>query len=168
MIGLEIYAKALFQASQDPYEMYQTIKQFNILYYQDKQIFEKINGNIKAYELFKDLIFESFGLEFANFIGVLIEDGRMNEWNRFLDHFRDLCVNQDLIYDVNVVSAKPLTESFKSKLEVQIQSKIKKPCEFRYGERASLIQGFQITINHQRIDMSIKGTLDKLKKEVLQ
>lgn len=168
MIALESYATAYFRTSTQPLDSYSKINDFSLLMKSDEDIWKSINGNIKSYQLFKDIIEASFDYEFANLIGIFVQDARLDEWERFRQLFRDILVEKSLIYDVKVISAKNLSLEETLEVEHKIRSKYKGNCEFRYEIDKSLIEGMKLIINHQTIDVSIRGVLDKIKKEVLK
>lgn len=168
MIALDSYATAYFRTQAEPLIGYFKIKEFKELMNQDSSIWKNVNGNSKSYDFFKDIIEDSFGVEFSNLIGIFVQDARLEEWDRFLTLYRDILVDQSLIYDVKVNSAKLLSLEEKTEVESKILDKYDSKCEFRYEVDESLIKGMKIIINHQTIDVSIRGVLDKIKKEVLK
>lgn len=168
MIALEVYAEAFFRANKDPLVGYAQLKDFSQIVVKGMDIFTSINGNSKAYETFRDLIETQFTREFSNLLAVLIQDARIDEWDRFLSIYRDILVDKALIHDVHVMSARPLKNDEVENLESRIIAKYGQYCEFRYDVDPSLIDGVKMVINHQTIDATIRGSLDKIKKEVLR
>lgn len=168
MIALESYTTAYFRACELPLDAYSKINDFSLLMRSDEDVWKSINGNIKTYQLFRDIIEDSFGYEFANLIGIFVQDARLDEWDRFKSLFRDILVEKSLIYDVKVISAKDLSQDETLEIEHKIMNKYKGKCEFRYEIDETLIEGMKLIINHQTIDVSIRGVLDKIKKEVLK
>ena len=168
MIALEVYANAYFRASKDPLAAYTQLLTFSKTFENDQQILDGINGNSKAYDSFKEIIESHFNHEFANLLGVLVQDGRVSEWSRFVNLYREILVDKSLIFDVHIFSARSLSTQDKSDLELLIKTKYGQHCEFRYDIDASLIDGIKLVINHQTLDASVRGSLDKIKKEVLQ
>lgn len=167
MIGLEVYATALYRSSKNPIRTYEYIKSFNEVLEQDIDLINRLNGNKKSYQLLKDVIIDHYDIEFSNFIEVMVSDARLDEWNRFKDVFRTVLVSKNLIFDVHVVSAQPLSKEAQERLELKIKNKHNAPCEFRYDVDARLIKGMKVTINHQTVDASVHGSLERIKKEVL-
>lgn len=168
MIALEVYASAYFRASKDPLVSYNQLLTFSKVIENDNEILSIINGNTKAYDTFKDIIESNFNPEFSNLLSVLVQDGRVNEWSRFVNLYREILVDKSLVFDVHVMSARKLLPEDQKDLEIRIKNKYGNQCEFRYDIDSSLIDGIKLVINHQTLDASVRGSLDKIKKEVLQ
>jgi F-type H+-transporting ATPase subunit delta len=83
----------------------------------------------------------------------------------------DICKSYEIVYkknknikDVHVTASYPLEIQEKELLEKKLTSKISGTPEFHYSVDENLIGGLIVRYDGMQLDMSIRGMLNKLKK----
>lgn len=71
------------------------------------------------------------------------------------------------IYTAEIASAVPLTDEIRSQIKEAARSIATDASEIELVEKvdSTLIGGFSFTMNHQRVDATVKGRIAQLKKE---
>lgn len=70
--------------------------------------------------------------------------------------------------DVEIAAVEPLSEQAKGTLKAKLEDKLKKKVNIVEVIDSSLLGGFTILVHNQMLDLSIKGTLTNLKKQLLK
>jgi ATP synthase F1 delta subunit len=70
--------------------------------------------------------------------------------------------------EIEVTSAQPLNEALKQVLRSKLEKKFQKTLEIVERVDPGLLGGFTILVHNQLLDLSIKGKLIELKKQLLK
>ena len=70
--------------------------------------------------------------------------------------------------DVEVTTAEPLTDQEKQILKEKLEKRLQKKIEMSEVVDPSLLGGFSVLIHDQMLDLSIRGKLNNLKKQLLK
>jgi len=100
---------------------------------------------------------------------------KLLEHNNRVDMARDIALayislyrKEHSIYRVAIVSAAPLGSAGKNRLETIISSHIGNgTMEYEYSVDPSLIGGFTITVNSERLDASVSSELKRLRRTLI-
>ncbi|MCH5221656.1 MAG: ATP synthase F1 subunit delta [Muribaculaceae bacterium] len=111
---------------------------------------------------------ESDNALYGDFLKLLSQNGRLDMAWDIARAFVDIYRRQNNIYRVTVVSATTLGTAEKTRIESFVSGHIGKgSVEYEYKVDASLIGGFTITVNSERLDVSVASQLKQLRLQLL-
>lgn len=106
---------------------------------------------------------------FDDFLHLLADNDRLALIRDIAIAFVDLYRTKHDIYKVSVCSAAALGEDEKKRLEAIVARHIGKgTTEFHYSVDSSLIGGFTVTVNSERLDASVSNELKKLRLSLVK
>ncbi|EOC99449.1 F0F1 ATP synthase subunit delta [Caldisalinibacter kiritimatiensis] len=167
------YAEALFEVAleYDKLEEYkQEIIEVSKVFESEpklKTIFEhpKLTKNEKK-DIINSLFKGKISQEILNLLYIVVDKGR----ERYLSYIKDEYValsNEKLgIIEAKAVTAVPMTEEEKSKLQDNLSNKFGKRVILENIVNEEIIGGVLVKIEDKVIDNSIKGQLDNIEKEL--
>src|ERR1700722_8795774 len=118
-------------------------------------ILDKINGRVGC------------GPQVRNFLAVLIKHERLGALTEILEEYR-LEMNRRLsISDAEVVTARPLEDQERAKLEEQVSELAGTRDNAPFRQDKSLIGGAIVRIGSTIYDGSVRGRLDRLKERLV-
>ncbi len=105
---------------------------------------------------------------YVDFVRLLERNGRVDMARAIALAFIALYRKEHSIYRVDVASAAPMGAAEKSRLEAVIGKHIGKgTMEFEYSVDPSLIGGFTVTVNSERLDASVSNELKRLRLQLI-
>lgn len=118
---------------------------------------------------FLDKLNERIGLTplVRNFVAVLIDHDRIAAFSEVIEAYRRDMDERQGIFDVNIVSARPLGDEERRQLEAQVGQVAGGRVKASYREDKSLLGGAIVTIGSTVYDGSIRGRLDRLKEQLV-
>ena len=112
-------------------------------------------------------IYHDFDETFLNFMYVLVDHNRVNDFDAIGHEYRKLVRKDNNILFIDVLSAKELTAAQKKKLTSSLTLHFSnKKLDFKFIVKPDLIGGIQIISNGVSIDMTLKATLDRIKEDL--
>ena len=106
---------------------------------------------------------------FEDFLALLAENDRMAMARDIAIAFIDLYRKKHGIYKVEICSAAPMGDAERKRLESIVANHIGKgSMEFDYSVDPSLIGGFTVTVNSERLDASVSNELKKLRLSLVK
>ena len=118
-------------------------------------ILDKVNGRVGC------------GPKIRNFLAVLISHERLTALNEILEEYR-LEMNRRLsISDAEVVTARPLQDQERAKLEGQVSELAGTRVNATFRQDKSLIGGAIVRIGSTIYDGSVRGRLERLKARLV-
>ncbi|MDE6040675.1 MAG: F0F1 ATP synthase subunit delta [Muribaculaceae bacterium] len=106
---------------------------------------------------------------YEDFLKLLAQNGRIDMAREIALAYVDLYRRKHSIYRVNIVSAAPLDTTEKERLQNVIQKHIGNGTfEFEYSVDPSLIGGFTVTVNSERLDASVAAQLKLLRLKLVK
>lgn len=106
--------------------------------------------------------------ELLNFLGLLIEKGRMQEVFRIRREFDGLWKQENRRIDVTVTSAVELDPAVVEKVGEEIERQTGQKVELASRVDDEIIGGIVLQVGNMVLDASIRARLDKLRKSVAQ
>ena len=111
--------------------------------------------------------FKSFDKNFLNFLFVLVDNNRMNYLKKIGKRYTKMVLENKNIIKVRVFSAKTLTKEELNKIKNGLKNRYKdNQIEIKNVIKPELIAGYRVVINNEAIDLSLKNSLDQLKKSL--
>jgi F-type H+-transporting ATPase subunit delta len=117
-------------------------------------ILDKINGRVGC------------GPKVRNFLAVLIRHERLGALGEILEEYRQEMNRRLSISDAEVVTARPLADQERAKLEEQVSALAGNKVNATFREDKSLIGGAIVRIGSTIYDGSVRGRLERLKERL--
>lgn len=106
---------------------------------------------------------------YADFLKLLTGNKRLPLAGAIARAYCDIYRQQNRIYKVKVVSAMPFDQPERERLEKLIESHLNGgKIEITFSTDASLIGGFTVDIDNERLDASVKNELKQLRLKLLK
>ncbi len=106
---------------------------------------------------------------YADFIKLLEQNGRVDMARDIALAFISLYRKEHSIYRVDIASAAPMPEQQRKRLENVIAQHVGKgTMEYNYTTDPSLIGGFTVTVDSQRLDASVSNELQRLRRSLIK
>lgn len=102
------------------------------------------------------------------FLRVLIKRRMVNYLTVIASEYHKLVFNDLKSLDVHLESLEPLSKVTREKLMLKLENNFKKKINLIETLNPKLLSGFVLLVGNRRIDLSIKGKLEKLKKLILK
>jgi F-type H+-transporting ATPase subunit delta len=118
-------------------------------------ILDKINGRVGC------------GHQLRNFLAVLIRHERLGALGEILEEYRQEMNRRLSISDAEVVTARPLADQERAKLEGQVAALAGNKVIATFREDKSLIGGAIVRIGSTIYDGSVRGRLERLKERLV-
>lgn len=112
-------------------------------------------------------VYNSFDDTFINFMLVIIDHNRFSYIKQIYNEYNKLILNEHNILRAQIISAKKLDNNqLKHYVEVLSNRYENKQIELENIIDEKIIGGIQLVCNGESIDISLKNSLDKLKKSI--
>ncbi len=166
----EVYADALFEVAsenQTTDSIFAEFENFAELLREDGDFWEllrspKISKEEKI-QLLDKIFSEQYSQYFLNFLKVIVEKRRANEFLNIYSVYRNLYRDVAKIETAYIKSAVELTEEQKKVLIANLEKSTGKTIEPVYSVEPALIGGIVIKIGYQMIDHSVSKGISDLK-----
>lgn len=159
------YANSLFEADNNALPDLNTVldvmnssKDFKIT-----MLNPSISLQIK-YEILDKIFKKELSEKVLNFIKILVEKNRFNEFEQIVQAYSDEVDQNNNIKRVEIVSAVELSDNQKQKAIEKLEARLQKTVKVGWTVDTSIIGGLIIKIDDDVIDTSLKNKLDKLSK----
>lgn len=159
------YANSLFEADNNALPDLNTVldvinssKDFKIT-----MLNPSISLQIK-YEILDEIFKKELSEKVLNFIKILVEKNRFNEFEQIVQAYSDEVDQNNNIKRVEIVSAVELSDNQKQKAIEKLEARLQKRVKVGWTVDTSIIGGLIIKIDDDVIDTSLKNKLDKLSK----
>lgn len=106
---------------------------------------------------------------YVDFLKLLEANGRISYMRAIAQAYVDIYRKANDIYRVDICSAAPMSADGRARLEKLVTDHIGKgTVEFDYKVDPSLIGGFTVTVNSERLDASVQSQLKQLRLKLIQ
>lgn len=113
-------------------------------------------------ELFLEVGGSDFSEDFSNFMQLIAKNGRIPLLADVNNLFEQLRAEEEKTIEVKVVSAVPLTDEYREKLQQALKQRFEKTVELECHVDESIIGGVVIHAGDFLIDASLRGKLDRM------
>lgn len=117
-------------------------------------------------ENFSEILADKFHPLAVNFIRVLVQDGLLSRLDTIIEDYRFGLVEAELLAEVNVSSAQPLSEAFKEKIKQLIQENWTTDFMLNFTVDSDLIGGVRLEVNNAVIDTTFRSRINQILREV--
>jgi F-type H+-transporting ATPase subunit delta len=170
------YARAFTESVEasklDPAEVSRQLGDFSAAWEESpelRQFFESPAFPPTQKVAFLDKLNEKMGLTalVRNFLAVLIDHDRIDAVSEVIESYRREMDERQGIFEVKIVSARPLAEGERRQLEAQVGEVAGGRVKANYREDKNLLGGAIVTIGSTVYDGSMRGRLDRLKEQLV-
>jgi F-type H+-transporting ATPase subunit delta len=171
-VAQRIYANALFEAAQEKgrldeardelhafAEAVEQIPQLRALV-EDPELDSRVKRDVLA-----SVLAEADELV-RNFVLLVVEKGRIHELGGMVEEFDALVAAEEGILDVELTTAVELTEDEATKILGQIEGVSGRRLRASRKVEPALIGGFVLQAGSYRADASVRGRLERLRREL--
>lgn len=117
-------------------------------------------------ENFSEILADKFHPLAVNFIRVLVQDGLLSRLDTIIEDYRFGLVEAELLAEVNVSSAQPLSEAFKENIKQLIQENWTTDFMLNFTVDSDLIGGVRLEVNNAVIDTTFRSRINQILREV--
>ena len=107
-----------------------------------------------------------YGKKSSRFILLLVANNRLELFPGIIEYLPEVWNEKKGTYTFEVASVVPLTDDQRKKLEKKLESLEKRPVVMKYRIDPELVGGLWVRRENIVYDVSIKGSLMKLKEEI--
>jgi len=134
-----------------------------------RQLFEDPVFPSEQKVAFLDDLNQKIGLSplVRNFLAVLIGNDRIAAFTEVVAEYRREMDRRHGIFEVEIVSARPLGDDERKELEAQVGQLAGGRVKANYREDKTLFGGVIVTVGSTVYDGSVRGRLDQLKEELI-
>lgn len=111
-------------------------------------------------------VVEGASSEFSNFLDLLVEKNRMPLITRIQAAYQALWAEENKLLPVTVTSAVELPEATIEKIRQSVEAQTGRKVELDGRVDDSVVGGFVLQVGNRVLDASIRGSLDRLAREV--
>jgi F-type H+-transporting ATPase subunit delta len=171
-VAQRIYANALFEAAKEPGRLEQVGDDLHAFAGAVEEIPELraliTNPEIDSHEkreALETILAESDELV-RNFVLLITEKGRAEELQHMVEEFDALAAAEEGILDVELTTAVELSEDEATKILGQIEQVSGRRLRASRKVEPALIGGFVLRAGSYRADASVRGRLERLRREL--
>lgn len=117
-------------------------------------------------EYFSGILADEFHPLAVNLTRILAEDGLLSRLDTVIEDYRFGLVEEEILTEVKVSSAKPLSEKFKEKLKELIQESWTTDFMLNFTVDSDLIGGVRLEVNNAVIDTTFRSRINQILREV--
>lgn len=164
----ETYADSLIKADENFEQILNDLNEIKEIISQSDEfnnVMENpsIQNEIK-FEIIDEIFKNKINDKLVNFLKILVEKNRFNEFNQIIQAYSNKTDNINNIKRVEVISAIDLTEDQKSRINEKLHTKLQKNIVAKWTTNENIIGGLIIKYDDNVIDNSLKNKLEKLSK----
>ncbi len=168
-----VYAQALFELCCEQgitAEACEELEGIGEVFEQNEELVKILRSPLVAFDEKKSLLEKAFGGRVGDtvfdFLCVATEKGRADFVPDICEEFRKLYYKQQNILEVNVITAMELSERLRDKLLEKLEQTLGKTVIMKLSVDKSLIGGIVVKYDNTELDSSVRGRLDRLKKQI--
>lgn len=171
------YAKALLKVAQEKNcapQIYALMKQLSLSFAAQPALNQTIANPFVSAEEKVSLVKTAAGVSendtlFDDFLKLLIQNKRIDLIRDIALAYADIYRKENNIYVVTVTSAQPLDDAELTRLKKIVENHLPQgsTMEFSTAVDPSIIGGFTIAINNERLDASINNELKQLRLKLI-
>lgn len=167
------YALALFEAGLDLEKTNEFKKELDFLkvvFEKEKKLLQilnhpKINKGEKR-ELIDKIFKERISQEMVNFLYILIDKRREGYILEIIDRYKELFNEHENIAKVVAVTAVPMEEKSKNRLQEVLSNKLEKKIELINEVDSTILGGVLLKLQNKQLDGTVKGQLESIGKAI--
>jgi ATP synthase F1 delta subunit len=120
----------------------------------------------EEFSLIRETLEEEYHSIIVNFLEVLAQDGMLSRLNTVIEDYRLALVEENLLFDVKVYSAKPLIPTAKEHIEKLVENRWGSTYLIEYRVDKKILGGIRLEVNGAIIDTTFRSRIDQIIREV--
>lgn len=168
-----VYASALFELCSENNkltEIFDEMTQVKNIFCENEEYIKLLSSPLISEEDKHEVLDKTFSGKlddmFFDFLCVLSDKGRMGFFSGIFSEFKEMYNKHMNILEVTVVTSQPMSDRIKDKLIDKLSGTSGKKILLDERVDKSLLGGIILRYENTEIDSSVKGKLDKLKKQI--
>ena len=153
-------------ADEEKLPMYYELKKIDDLLVDLEEYVSIVEFIPEEMENFSEILADKFHPLAVNFIRVLVQDGLLSRLDTIIEDYRFGLVEAELLAEVNVSSAQPLSEAFKENIKQLIQENWTTDFMLNFTVDSDLIGGVRLEVNNAVIDTTFRSRINQILREV--
>lgn len=153
-------------ADEEKLPMYYELVKMDELFSDLKEYVSIVEFIPEEMDNFTDILSGEFHPLAVNFIRVLAQDSLLSRLSTIVEDYRFGLVEADILADVKVSSAAPLSTEFKEKIEKLIQDNWTTDFMLNFTVDRDLIGGVRLEVNNAVIDTTFRSRINQILREV--
>lgn len=101
-----------------------------------------------------------------NFVHVLVQDGLLSRLGTVIEDYRFGLVEEEILTEVSISSAKPLSDRFKEKIKELINRNWTTDFMLNFKVDSDLLGGVRLEVNNAVIDTTFRSRINQILREV--
>lgn len=168
-----VYASALFELcieNNSLSDIFEEMTQVNDIFSENEDFLKLLSSPLISLENKHDVLDKTFSDRlsdmFFDYLCVLTDKGRIGFFSGIFSEFKEMYNKQMNILEVTVITSQPMSEKIREKLINKLSCVSGKKIVLDERVDKSLLGGIVLRYENTEIDSSVKGKLDKLKKQI--
>lgn len=153
-------------ADEEKLPMYYELKKIDDLLVDLEEYVSIVEFIPEEMDNFSEILADKFHPLAVNFIRVLVQDGLLSRLDTIIEDYRFGLVEAELLAEVNVSSAQPLSEAFKENIKQLIQENWTTDFMLNFTVDSDLIGGVRLEVNNAVIDTTFRSRINQILREV--
>ena len=162
------YAHAFLAAIQDAdsVEFYHELARVAQIFTHLREYISLVDFKPEKFSIIRELLDDEFDILLINFLEVLAQDGMLSRVSTILEDYRIILVEENLLYDVEVQSAHPLSDKSKQHIEEVVKNRWGADYLINYVVNKRNLGGIRLEVNGAIIDTTFRSRIDQIIREV--
>ena len=167
------YALALFEAGLDLEKTDEFNKELDflkVIFEEEKKLLQILHhpkiSRVEKRDLIDKLFKDRISQEMVNFLYILIDKRREGYILEIIDQYKELFNEHENIVKVVAITAVPMEEKSKNKLQTVLSNKLEKKIELTNEVDGTILGGVLLKLQNKLIDGTVKGQLESIGKDI--
>lgn len=169
----KVYASAIFELcieNNSLNEIFEEMTDVNGIFSENEEYLKLLSSPLISEEDKHKALEEVFGGKLSDmmydYLCVLSDKRRIGHFSEIFEEFKSMYNKQNNILEVTVVTSEPMSDRIREKLVDKLGSVSGKTILLDEKVDKSLLGGIILRYENNEIDSSVKGKLDRLKKQI--
>ncbi|MBQ9376115.1 MAG: ATP synthase F1 subunit delta [Ruminococcus sp.] len=169
----KVYASAIFELcieNNSLNEIFEEMTQVNSIFADNEDYLKLLSSPLisedNKHKALSDVFGEKISDMLFDYLCVLTDKRRIGYFSGIYNEFKSMYNKEKNLLEVNVVTAHPMSDKIKEKLVAKLEQVSGKTVLLEEKVDKSLLGGIILRYENNEIDSSVKGKLDKLKKQI--
>lgn len=169
----KVYASAIFELcieNDSLTEIYEEMTEVNGIFGENEEYLKLLSSPLISEEdkhnALKGVFSGKLSEMMSDYLCILTDKGRIGYFSGIFDEFKSMYNKEKNILEVTVVTSQPMSDKIREKLVNKLSSVSGKTILLDERVDKSLLGGIILRYENNEIDSSVKGKLDKLKKQI--
>lgn len=162
------YAYALLNSvsEDEAVSIYYELKRMTEIFKQAPDYVSVLEFQPEEFKTVRDLLTDDLDEKTLNLLEVLAQDRLLSQLETVAEDYRLVLIEENLLFNVKVYSAKPLEESKKEDILKMVESRWGNNYTTEFVVEKNILGGIRLEINGAVIDTTFRSRIDQIIREV--